>query len=115
MGIQVILIQPGTTKTHIAMQHEFPMQVQNEEYSPICKVAVDSFRHRFETEGMALPEDPARVIYEAAVSRGYRYRYVTGRDAKLVNFMQRILPEHTLKGMVFRMTGLSRITNQNVV
>jgi NAD(P)-dependent dehydrogenase (short-subunit alcohol dehydrogenase family) len=107
LGIRVILVQPGSTKTKIAMQHEFPDKVQNAEYAPMFKTAVNSYRHRFETEELALPEEPAKVIYEAATSRSSRYRFVSGRDAKMVNFMKRLLPEHTLKSMATRMMGLN--------
>jgi NAD(P)-dependent dehydrogenase (short-subunit alcohol dehydrogenase family) len=110
LGIRVILVQPGTTKTSIAMQHDFPGQVQNEEYSAMCKIAVESFRHRFETnEEGALPEEPARAIYEAAVSSSNRFRYVSGRDAKMFNFMKRLLPEHVLMALATRMTGLDKL------
>ena len=109
LGIRVILVQPGTTKTNIAMQHDFPSQVQNEEYSSIRKMAVESFRHRFETETIASPEEPAKVIFEAAVSKSDRYRYLSGRDAKMVNLMKRLLPEHILKKMAAKMMGLHSI------
>jgi NAD(P)-dependent dehydrogenase (short-subunit alcohol dehydrogenase family) len=109
LGIRVILVQPGTTKTKIAMQHEFPGKVQNDEYAPMLKTAVESYRHRFETEGIASPEEPAKVIYDAAVSSSGRYRFVSGRDAKMVNLMKRVLPEHIVKNMASRMMGLNKL------
>jgi len=109
LGIRVILVQPGTTKTNIALQHDFPSQVQNEEYSSIRKNAVENFRHRFETEKIASPEDPAQVIFEAAVSKSDRYRFLSGRDAKLVNLMKRLLPEYIVKKMAANMMGLHSV------
>jgi len=109
LGIQVMLVQPGSTRTKIAMQHDFPDKVLHEAYAPIFKVSIQGFRHRFETETMALPDEPAKVIYEAAVSRSDRFRFVSGRDAKMVNLMNRLLPEHTLKKMATRMMGLNRL------
>ncbi len=109
LGIRVILVQPGTTKTNIALQHDFPSQVQNEEYSSIRKNAVENFRHRFETEKIASPEVPAQVIFEAAVSKRDRYRFLSGRDAKLVNLMKRLLPEHIVKKMAANMMGLHSV------
>ena len=111
LGIRVILVQPGTTKTNIAMQHEFSETVQNEAYSAMQNIAVASFRHRFETsEEGSSPEEPARVIYAAAVSNSKRFRFVSGQDAKLANFMKRLLPEHALMGLAARMTGLDKLT-----
>jgi len=109
LGIRVILVQPGTTKTNIAIQHDFPSQVQNVEYSSIRKMAVDNFRHRFETEKIASPEEPAQVIFEAAVSKSDKYRYLSGRDAKGVNLMKRLLPEHIVKKMAAKMMGLHSV------
>jgi len=109
LGIRVILVQPGSTKTKISMQHEFPGQAVHIEYAPMLRTAVESYRHRFETEAIAPPEVPAKIIYEAAVSRSDRFRFVSGRDAKMVNFMKRILPEHTLKKMASRMMGMNKM------
>lgn len=39
------------------------------------------------------PEKVAEVIYLAATDKSKRLRYIAGRDAKLVWFMRRILPE----------------------
>jgi GH15 family glucan-1,4-alpha-glucosidase len=56
-----------------------------------------------EKEKMALLEKPAKVIYDAAVSRSGRYRFASGRDAKIVNLMKRVLPEHMLMNLESRM------------
>jgi NAD(P)-dependent dehydrogenase (short-subunit alcohol dehydrogenase family) len=109
LGIRVILVQPGSTKTNIAMQHEFPNQVQNSDYLPLSKTTIERFQHRFETETLSPPEEPARVIYKAATSRSPRFRYVSGRDAKLANLMKRLLPEHTLLTLASRMMGTHNI------
>lgn len=109
LGIRVILVQPGTTKTNIAMQHEFPDLVQNEEYSAMFNVSMGSFQHRFEAETGVLPEEPAKVIFEAAVSNSNRFRYVSGQDAKLANLMKRLLPEHVVMSLASRMTGLDKL------
>ena len=109
LGIWVILVQPGTTKTNIAMQHEYPTQVKNDDYSTLSKAVVQSFQHRFENETLSSPEVPAGVIYEAATSSSPRFRYVSGRDAKLANLMKRILPETTLLNLASRMMGLHKV------
>ena len=108
LGIRVKLVQPGTTSTSISMQKDFPCQARIEEYSAISKAAVDNFRHRFETEHMAPPTGPAKVIFEAAISDSGRFRYVSGRDANMVNVMTRLLPEHVLKNMAGRMFGMKQ-------
>jgi hypothetical protein len=75
----------------------------------MVNMAVESYRHRFETEELALPDEPAKVIYEAAISSSSRYRFVSGRDAKMVNLMKRLLPEHMLKSMASRRMGMNRL------
>lgn len=107
LGIRVILVQPGSTKTSISMQHQFPDQVSIDDYAPMLKKVVESFRHRFETEAIASPEEPAKIIFEASVSKSNKFRFVSGRDAKMVNIMRRLLPEHTLKKLASKMMGLN--------
>jgi len=103
LGIRVILVQPGSTKSNIEMQHDFPDRVKNEAYLPVSTAATEGFKHRFGTESIAPPEVPARVIYQAAVSRSRRFRFVSGRDAKMLNLMKRLLPEHILQMMASKM------------
>lgn len=107
LGIRVKLVQPGSTRTKISMQHDFPGRPSIEEYVPICEGVVLRFRHRFETETIASPEEPAKVIFEAAVSKSRRFRFVSGRDAKTLNFMIRLFPEHTLMNLAGRMFGIN--------
>jgi NAD(P)-dependent dehydrogenase (short-subunit alcohol dehydrogenase family) len=109
LGVRIILVQPGSTKTNIAMQHEFPAQAKIDEYTSLLKTAVESYQHRFESEEIASPDEPAKVIFEAAVSKSDRYRFISGRDAKMVNLMRRLLPEHTLKKLASKMLGLNSL------
>jgi hypothetical protein len=72
--------------------------------------AMENYQPRFETEERALLEEPAKVIYEATVSRSSRYRFVSGRDATMANLMKRLLSEHIiLKRMASRTMGLNRL------
>jgi len=109
-GIRVILVQPGSTKTSIGMQHEFSRETKIEAYQPLAEVIIGGFRHRFETETLSPPDEPARIIYEAATSSHPRFRFVSGRDARMVNLMKRLLPEQTVMKLASRMMGLQRIT-----
>jgi len=109
LGIRVKIVQPGSTRTNIAMQREYLDPPQIEEYKPICEEFFRKFQHRYETETVASPEEPAKVIYQAAVDKSQRFRYYSGRDAKLMGFLMRLFPEHTLKNLVSRMFGLNNL------
>jgi NAD(P)-dependent dehydrogenase (short-subunit alcohol dehydrogenase family) len=109
LGIRVKIVQPGSTRTNIAMQREYLDPPQIEEYKPICEEFFRRFQHRYETETVASPEEPAKVIYQAAVDKSQRFRYYSGRDAKLMGFLMRLFPEHTLKNIVSRMFGLNNL------
>jgi short-subunit dehydrogenase len=109
LGIRVVIVQPGSTHTQIAKPYDSPLHSSLDEYEPICSEVVHGFRHRYETESIASPaspEGPAKDIYKAAISKSNRYRYVSGRDAKAMNFMLRLFPEHTIKRIACRMFGL---------
>lgn len=107
LGIRVKLVQPGSTRTNASMQHEFPGEPQIQDYSSTCANGTQTIKHSYESNAVAAPESVAEVIYEAAINTGSRFRFVSGRDAKLENFMQRLLPEHMLKQMASRMMGLN--------
>ena len=109
LGIRVKIVQPGSTRTNIAMQREFLDPPRIEEYAPICDEVFRSFQHRYETESVPSPEEPAKVIYQAAVDKSQRFRYFSGRDAKMMGFMMRLFPEHTLKNLVSRMFGINKL------
>lgn len=114
-GIRVRLVQTGSTRTAASMQRECPGDPQIQDYSSTCKKVARLMSHRYESGTVAAPEEVAKTIYQAAVSDSPRYRYVSGRDAKMFNLMCRLFPEHTLKNMAGRMTGLDKPLNQEVV
>jgi NAD(P)-dependent dehydrogenase (short-subunit alcohol dehydrogenase family) len=110
LGIRVILVQPGSTNTNIGMQHEFSRETTIEAYQSLAGVVIDGFQHRFETETLSPPDEPAFTIFVAATSRNPRFRYVSGRDAKMANLVKRLLPEKTVMTMASKMMGLQRIS-----
>jgi NAD(P)-dependent dehydrogenase (short-subunit alcohol dehydrogenase family) len=114
-GIRVRLVQPGSTRTNASMQRECPGEPQIQDYSSTCKKVGRLISHRYESGSVAAPEEVAKVIYQAAVSESPRYRYVSGRDAKMFNLMCRLFPEHMLKNLAGRMTGLDKPLNQEVI
>jgi NAD(P)-dependent dehydrogenase (short-subunit alcohol dehydrogenase family) len=111
LGIRVKIVQPGSTRTNIAMQREFLDSPKIEDYSPICDEFFRRFQHRYETETVASPEEPAKVIYKAAIDKSQRFRYYSGRDAKLMGFLKRLFPEHTLKNLVSRIFGINTLAS----
>jgi short-subunit dehydrogenase len=115
LGIKVRLVQPGSTRTNASMQHKCPGEPQIQDYSTTCKKVARLISHRYESETPTAPEEVAKVIYQAAVSDSSLYRYVSGRDAKIFNLMSRLFPEHTLKNLAGRMTGLDKPLEQELV
>ena len=113
-GIKVRLIQPGSTRTDASMQHEYPGEPQIQDYYSTCRKVARLIRHRYESGAVSAPEEVAKVIYQAAVSESPRYRYVSGRDAKIFNLMCRLIPEHTLKNIAGRMIGLDKPLQKEV-
>lgn len=114
LGIRVSLVQPGSTRTDASMQHQFPGEPQIQDYSSTCKKVARLMSHRYESGNVAAPEEVAKTIYQAAVSQSPRFRYVSGRDAKMFNLMSRLIPEHILKNLAGRMIGLDKPLNQVV-
>jgi short-subunit dehydrogenase len=106
-GIRVKLVQPGSTRTNAAMQHEPPGEPLNQDYCTSCKNVTQLMKHRYESKMFSKPGEVAEIIYEAAVSKSNRFRFASGRDAKMMNLIKRILPEHTLKSVASRMMGLN--------
>jgi short-subunit dehydrogenase len=106
-GIRVRLVQPGSTRTNASMQHDDLGEPLIQDYISTCNNVARSMKHRYESGMVALPDEVAEVIYEAAVSKSSRFRFVSGRDAKMGNLMKRLLPEHMLKNLASRMMGLN--------
>ena len=109
IGITVRVVEPGSTRTNTSMQHEFPGEPLFPEYGCTCKAVTQFMKHRYETEVIAEPEEVAKVIYEAAVSTRKRFKFLSGRDAKMGDLMKRFLPDHVFKNVASRMMGLNRV------
>lgn len=107
LGIRVRLVQPGSTRTNASMQQDSPGEPLIQDYICTCNNVARSMKHRYESGMIALPDGVAEVIYEAAVNKSNRFRFVSGRDAKIGNLMKRLLPEHMLKNIASRMMGLN--------
>jgi NAD(P)-dependent dehydrogenase (short-subunit alcohol dehydrogenase family) len=106
-GIRVRLVQPGSTRTNAAMQHGAPVEPQIEDYASTCSNVARSMKHRYESGMISTPEEAAEVVYQAAVSKSNRFRFISGRDAKMENLMQSLLPDHIIKNIATRIMGLN--------
>ncbi|MEM9262566.1 MAG: SDR family oxidoreductase [Pseudomonadota bacterium] len=83
-GVKVVSVHPGGVDTNIvnnATIDVLPEQVDSKE-----EVA-----QRFKDSAMTTPEEAARIILDGAL-KGNR-RVMVGRDAKLISFIQRTLPQ----------------------
>jgi short-subunit dehydrogenase len=83
-GVSVTSVHPGGVATSIA---------RNAEVDALPAGAKDreEIEKRFEKAAITSPERAAEIILEGAVRR--KRRVVVGGDAKLVSFVQRMLPE----------------------
>jgi short-subunit dehydrogenase len=107
LGIRVRLVQPGSTRTNSSMPHDDPGESLIQDYISTCNNVALSMKHHYESRMVALPDEVAEVIYEAAVSKSSRFRFVSGLDAKIGNFMKRLLPEDMFRNITSRMMGLN--------
>jgi len=104
-GIKVKLVQPGSTRTSIAMQHDPPDEPLIDDYGAMCTGVTQWQKQRYETGEADPPEEVAKVIFKAATTDSSRYRYLSSRDAKVFNLLLRVLPEHTIKNLALKMIG----------
>jgi len=104
-GIKVKFVQPGSTRTSIAMQHDPPNEPLIEDYRAMCTGVSQWLKHRYETGEADPPEEVAKEIFSAATSNSSRYRFLSSRDAKIFNLLLRLFPEHTIKNLALRMIG----------
>jgi hypothetical protein len=78
-----------------------------QDYISTCNNVTRKMKHYYESGMVGLPDEVAEVIYKAGVRKSSRFRFVSGRDAKIGNLNKRLLPEHMLKNIASRMMGLN--------
>jgi len=112
-GIRVITIEPGSIATPAVEKTlgnvegviaELPEQ-GCAEYGGLLRNLTRIGNQR-EMNGSP-PAEVARAIYEALTKPQPRIRYHVGKDAKLLTFLPRILPDWLLDAMRYRKLGLT--------
>ncbi|HTR67145.1 MAG TPA: SDR family oxidoreductase [Terriglobales bacterium] len=112
-GIRVITIEPGSIATPAVEKTlgnvegviaELPEQ-GCAEYGGMLR-NLTRIGYQREMNGSP-PAEVARAIYEALTKPQPRIRYHVGKDAKLLTFLPRILPDWLLDAMRYRKLGLT--------
>jgi len=112
-GIRVITIEPGSIATPAVEKTlgnvegviaELPEQGRAE-YGGMLR-NLTRIGYQREMNGSP-PAEVARAIYEALTKPQPRIRYHVGKDAKLLTFLPRILPDWLLDAMRYRKLGLT--------
>jgi NAD(P)-dependent dehydrogenase (short-subunit alcohol dehydrogenase family) len=112
LGVQVIVIEPGTVATRIwgkglaaAQELAAKMSVaQLTRYRDLLEAATKRAQ-ALERSGID-PADAALVIADAIEARKPRARYLVGRDAKLMARMAGLLPDRLVDRLIARDLGL---------
>ena len=112
-GIRVITLEPGSIATPAVEKTlgnvegviaELPEQGRAE-YGGMLR-NLTRIGYQREMNGSP-PAEVARAIYEALTKPQPRIRYHVGKDAKLLTFLPRILPDWLLDAMRYRKLGLT--------
>ena len=112
-GIRVITLEPGSIATPAVEKTlgnvegviaELPEQGRAEYGGLLRNLARIGYQR--EMNGSP-PAEVARAIYEALTKPQPRIRYHVGKDAKLLTFLPRILPDWLLDAMRYRKLGLT--------
>jgi NAD(P)-dependent dehydrogenase (short-subunit alcohol dehydrogenase family) len=114
LGVQVIVIEPGTVATPIwgkgrttAQQLVSGMSPEQRARYRDLLTAVLERAQALENNGLA-PADAARVIADAIEARKPRTRYLVGRDAKVMARIADVLPDRRVDRLLARPLGLRR-------
>ena len=103
-GINICMIAPGAFKTQFAATRHFTdgnIQPELQEHSRIYR---DFMAEMSRTEpkpfGYGNPEDVAKLVYKVATERKPKFRNPIGKDAKVLDFLKKLLPEPMLAKML---------------
>ncbi len=101
-GVQVVVVEPGAVRTEmpgraIATAHELASTMtpeQSQRYGGLVRAITAQTAH-YTRSGLPAAA-AAAVIAKAVTARQPRTRYTVGRDAALLTFLARILPDRML-------------------
>ena len=113
LGVQVIVIEPGTVATGIWGKGLVAAQklaaAMSEDQQARYRELLEAARRQAETLGRGGidPADAARVIADAIEARTPRARYLVGRDARLMAPIAGLLPDRIVDRLIARNLGLA--------
>jgi len=105
LNIKVRIIEPGVIKTDFydrSMDHA-PESNLNGDYGDILRQGKKSTNPSFIERGSE-PAAVAKVIYQAAIEKGWRLRYPVGTDAMMVNMARWLLPDNLFYRIIEKST-----------
>jgi NAD(P)-dependent dehydrogenase (short-subunit alcohol dehydrogenase family) len=111
-GVQVILIEPGYIRSDmeratVELSSRYVREAQKSPYAAVYQ----GFQHgwgKMTKDSKTKPEDCARVILGAIRANPPRARYTVTREAKIVTFLRRVLPDRALDRMMVKTYGVPR-------
>jgi NAD(P)-dependent dehydrogenase (short-subunit alcohol dehydrogenase family) len=115
-GIQVVLVEPGATKTNAPGKLiDAGRRTIAESFSPVGRAdygdtfgqAIEHIAVGHEKQGSA-PDVIARALVRAMTDRKPKTRYPAGGHAKALTRLARILPDRALDTLFMRMLGMPR-------
>jgi NAD(P)-dependent dehydrogenase (short-subunit alcohol dehydrogenase family) len=108
LGIDVVLIEPGTFKTDIFDRNRRVATRALDPASPNFRRAkrLEAFVDKLLARNHQDPADVARAIAHAATTRSPRLRYVVGRDARGEALGKAALPYRAVEWFILKYTGL---------
>jgi NAD(P)-dependent dehydrogenase (short-subunit alcohol dehydrogenase family) len=109
LGIQVVLVEPGTFKTEIWERNKVMARRANDPASPNFErqKAVVSYVDQHVEKSGGDPMVVARAIVHAASAKAPRLRYLVGKDARTSARAKSLLPSKMFEKMVIKTVGLT--------
>jgi NAD(P)-dependent dehydrogenase (short-subunit alcohol dehydrogenase family) len=111
-GVQVILIEPGYIRSDmeratVELSSRYVREAQKSPYAAVYQGFQRGWG-KMTKDSKTKPEDCARVILGAIRANPPRARYTVTREAKIVTFLRRVLPDRALDRMMVKTYGVPR-------
>ena len=101
LGIRVKLVEPGPVRTNFLGRSLDMAKIEKDlsVYQSLSERVLGKLREMTETSG-ASPLQVAQVVYRAATSRSWRLRYAGDKNARLILWGRRLLPDVIFLGIL---------------
>lgn len=104
LGIKVKIVEPGGVKTDFGGRSLVMFENSIEDYKPLVTKMKKLLKRSDVMPSM--PEDIAKVIYKAVISKNDKMRYVAGKDAKIMLFVNKLFGTKFLMNFIKKRFGI---------